>query len=395
MDRALSSLKVIDLTEGVAGPYCTKLLAGLGAEVIKVERPRTGDPARMAPPWATGHPNPEASTLFLYLNTGKASVTLDISSSPGRHLLRELLRDADVLVESLPPSAADELSLNPPQVSFEVNNPHLVVTSVTSFGKTGIYRDYKSEEITLQAMGGLMFITGEPDRAPLRIGNILAQYCAGQNAFIGILLALLAREKTGRGQAVDVSVIETVMGMLESALTEWSFHHELRGRTGMSAGGGWGIYPCKNGYVCVVSGTRDTFQKLPLLFNEPRLADPKYDSPAGRAKYRDEIEALILLWLSDHTKEETFAKAQALHLPFGYLCSAADLYQMPHLEAREFFVELDHPVVGKARYPGAPYKLSRTPYVLRRAPLLGEHNEQIYAGELGYSLSELSQRGII
>jgi CoA:oxalate CoA-transferase len=393
---ALSGVRVVDLSEDVAGPYCTKLFVGLRAEVIKVERPGTGDPARQTAASPSGTSDLDTSPLFLYLNTGKQSITLDITQKTGRRVLDDLIAGADVLVESYPPRTADELGLAAERL-WQVN-PRLVVTSVTNFGRTGPYRDYTADEITLLAMGGILFMTGEPDEPPLKMGGMLAQYCAGQNAFAGSMLALFARRRTGAGQHVDISIMETVMGILEGALTEWSFHQEVRGRSGTAATAGWGIYPCKNGFVAVVSGPRDSFKKLALLIGQPQLADPKYDSQVGRAMYKDEIEAMILAWLADHTKEETFERAQALHLPFGYLCTPEDLLRSPHLEERSFFVDLDHPAAGTLRYPGAPYKLSATPVRYERAPRLGEHNEAIYRDRLGYGeedLGRLRERNVI
>ncbi|MGH7860606.1 MAG: CaiB/BaiF CoA transferase family protein, partial [Candidatus Dormibacteraceae bacterium] len=252
MDGALAGFRVVDLSQDVAGPYCTKLLAGLGARVIKVEPPGSGDPSRRSGPAGAGEQNLETSPSFLYLNTGKESVTLDLDLPDGRAVLERLLVDADVLVESFPPGRLATLGLG--DEPLHRLNPRLVITSITNFGQTGPYRDYKADEINLLALGGLLFITGEPDQPPLRMGGRLCQYTAGQNALIGTLAALLARRQTGRGQQVDVSIMETVMAILEGAITHWSYHQELRGRAGTAATAGWGIYPCKDGFVAAVSG---------------------------------------------------------------------------------------------------------------------------------------------
>lgn len=221
------------------------------------------------------------------------------------------------------------------------------------------------------------------------MGGHLCQYVAGQNGLIGALAALLARRRSGRGQQVEIAIMETVLAILEGAISHWSYHQELRGRAGTAATAGWGIYPCKDGFVAAVSGGRDFFRRFADLFEQPALADPRYDSQVGRQKYKDEIEALMLDWLSLHTKQETFERAQALHLPFGYFCTPEDLLRFPHLQERGFFEEVDHPVVGVLPYAGAPYKLSATPYQVRRAPLLGEHSQTACAWPMktGDSLS--------
>jgi len=363
----------------VAGPYCTKLFAELGAEVIKVERPGTGDPARRAGPFPGDIPEPEQSGLFLYLNTGKKSITLDLECEQDRHTLEQLVAEADILVETFAPGTLATLGLTDERL-FGLN-PGLVITSITSFGQNGPYKSYAADEITLLAMGGLLYMTGRPSDPPLKMGGMLAQYCAGINGFIGSMAALFVRRQTGVGQHVDIAIMETVMEMLEGAIAEWSYDQQVRVRTGNAASGGWGIYPCKDGYVAVVSGARDTFRRFAELFERPELADPKYDSPPGRQRYRDEIEALMLPWLLDRTRQEIYERAQALHLPFGYFSEPQDLLASPHLHAREFFVELDHPRVGRLPYPGAPFKLGKTPMQFSRAPLLGEHNNELLAKE--------------
>jgi len=376
-ERSLAGLKVIDLSEWVAGPYCTKLFAELGAEVIKVERPGTGDPTRLAGPFPGEIPDPERSGLFLYLNTSKKSVTLDLESESDRTILACLIAEADVLMDTFVPGTLASLGLDDERL--RELNPGLIVTSITNFGQTGPYKGYVADEITLLAMGGLLYMTGRPADAPLKMGGMLAQYCAGINGFIGSMAALVARRQIGLGQHVDIAITETVMEMLEGAIAQWSYDQQVRVRTGNAASGGWGIYPCKDGYVAVVSGARDTFRRFAELFDEPELADPKYDSPRGRQQYRDEIEALMLPWLLEHTRQEVYERAQALHLPFGYFSEPRDLLTSRHLQVREFFVEIDHPRAGRLPYPGAPFRLSRTPMQFSRAPLLGEHNGELLA----------------
>ncbi|MFQ6030083.1 MAG: CaiB/BaiF CoA transferase family protein, partial [Dehalococcoidia bacterium] len=206
MPGLLAGVKVIDLTHYFSGPYCTKLLATLGAEVIKIERPRQGDPARQIPPFANARLKEESGAWFLYLNTSKKSITLDLKSAKGKEILLELVRSADILVENFSPGVMDRLGLS--YEALKKQRPSLVVTSISNFGQTGAYRDWKAEEINLYATGGLMNITGEPEQEPLKEGAPLAQLGAGQNAFVATMTALMYAEDTGEGQHIDLSIGE-------------------------------------------------------------------------------------------------------------------------------------------------------------------------------------------
>ncbi|MBI3330373.1 MAG: CoA transferase, partial [Nitrospinae bacterium] len=223
-DLTLGDIRVLDLSEDVAGPFCTKLLAGLGAEVVKVEHPGFGDVSRRAGPFPNDAPHPEKSTSFLYLNTGKKSITLDITSQTGASILRCLALDCDILVESVPPGHMDQWNLG--YSSLGRLNPRIIYTSITPFGQTGPYRDYKGSELVAQAMGALMQTIGLPDREPLKIGGNVALYTTGMSAFSAVMLALYVRDTEGYGQHIDVSAMETIT----VAQIHSSIHHQF-GRT--------------------------------------------------------------------------------------------------------------------------------------------------------------------
>jgi crotonobetainyl-CoA:carnitine CoA-transferase CaiB-like acyl-CoA transferase len=386
--QALEGYKVLDLSWHISGPYCTKLLAELGAEVIKIEKP-DGDPARNIPPFAADDPHPEKSLLFLYLNTGKKSVTLNLKTAKGKEILKGLVREADILVENFAPRVMPGLGLD-----FETLadiNTGLIMTSISNFGQTGPYRDYLASDITTIAMGGLMHTTGEPDREPLNFGGWQSQYQGGINAFSASMCALVHRDLgQGQGQHVDISIMESMTQILESFDLAYQVTGNLRDRSGtrwanLSA---WGIYPCADGFVGLVSGPVRRWLQISKLMDEPELADPKYISQ--RTDLADEIDDLMLPWLLEHTKDEIYHRAQSMdpQVPVSPVRTPEDLVNSPQFKARKFFVEVEHPVAGKGLYPGPPAKLGETPMRVARAPLLGEHNEEILT-RLGYNTIDL------
>ena len=374
--QALAGVRAIDLSQGIAGPYCTKQLAALGAEVIKVEPP-AGDPSRRMGPFVGDDPHPEKSVLVLYLNTGKKSVTLDLGAESGRRTVEALARDADVLVESFAPGTMDQLGLS--HERLQALNPRLVITAVSVFGQYGSYRGYQADEINLYAWGGLMGITGERDREPLKNGGWQAQYQAGLSALAGTLTALYGRLGDGRGELVDVSIMETVALMVEPWMI-WNYVTQgtLRGRLGNhSIIPPRGTWPCADGWVTVIPSLWRNWEAFAALTGNEALRDERFATNAQRARHADEIMALLLPWLLDHTREEIYHSAQRLGLLFGYVATVDEILASPQLRARGYFVELDHPVAGRLTYPGAPVKLTATPYRFTRAPLLGEHSADL------------------
>jgi crotonobetainyl-CoA:carnitine CoA-transferase CaiB-like acyl-CoA transferase len=393
MAGLLEGVKVVDLTHYLAGPYCTKLLATLGADVVKIERPASGDPARYLGPFATGKPNAEAGAWFLYLNTAKKGVTLNLKAPEGREALLKLVSSADILVENFRPGVMGRLGLS--YESLQKENPALVVTSISNFGQTGPYRDWKAAEVNLYASGGLMNITGESEQEPLKEGAPLAQLGAGQNAFVATMTALLYAEDTGEGQHIDLSIAEYATNILENALMQYSYSGQEYSRVGNRGYGraAWGIYPCGDGYVGIIAGPDQNWPEVAKIMEREELADPKYASRQGRLLYADEVDALMLPWLLDHNKVDIFKAGQEHGLGFSFVATMQDLLEMEQLQDRDYFVELDHPVAGRLQYPGSPIspQLPVAPWVYRRAPLLGEHNREVLVERLGYSDQELTR----
>lgn len=385
----LSGLKVLDLSSNVAGPYCTKLLASMGAEVIKVEPPDRGDEARHIGPFPNDSPDIEKSALFLYLNTSKKGITLDIRTPSGQVILRKLATWADIIVESFNPDVLPSLGLD--YSSLEEANPGLVMTSVTSFGQTGPYRNYKSRQINQYAYGGLMYITGRAEKEPLQMGPKLPEYGAGQNAFVATLSAIWHQGLTGEGQHIDISIAEYSASILENALSMYSYTRHTVNRTGNRGYGraAWGIYPCKDGYVGVIAGPEHRWSAMAELMDEPLLSEPDFADRRVRQERADELEALMERWLSQNNKRDIFERAQELGLAFAYVASPGDIFSWEHLRERDYFIRLDHPVAGELDYPGPPFQPEGVPFAWTRAPLLGEHNKEVYCEHLGYSEEEL------
>ncbi len=392
MPGLLEGVKVLDLTHYFAGPYCTKLLATLGAEVVKAERPGLGDPLRHFPPFANPRQPAESGAWFLYLNTSKKSVTLNLKSDQGRELLRQLARDADILVENFAPGVMARLGLDYPTLQAE--NPALVMTSISNYGQTGPYRDWKASEINLYAAGGLMNITGEPAEPPLKEGAPLAQLGAGQNAFVATMTALLYAEDTGQGQHIDLAIAEYATNVLENALMQYSYSGREFTRVGNRGYGraAWGIYPCQDGFVGIIAGPDTNWPEVANIMETPELADPRFASRQGRLLNADEVDALMLPWLLEHDKVDIFKAGQEHGLGFSFVAGMQDILEMEQLTARDYFVELEHPVGGSFRYPGPPISpySDIAPWVYRRAPLLAEHCLEILGG-LGYSAQDVEQ----
>ncbi len=396
-EGALSDLRVVELAQGIAGPYCGKLFADLGAEVIKVEPP-AGDRSRRLGPFPDDLPDHEKSGHFLHLNTGKKSVTLDVTVTSGQVILRKLLAEADVLVESYGPAAmaGHELSYDALKADF----PKLVYVSITPFGCSGPYRDYAGNSLTAMAMSSLMYNTGDPDREPLTTGGSPADYIAGIHAWVGALAALAHREGEGRGQRVDVSLAEAAACADEYNGPMYGFQGAIRRRfySRHLFGYPMDIMPCQDGHIVLVPGAQGFPQRgmteegavspMALLMGDPELdKNPLFNSFAERMIRWQELDELLTPWLSEHTAQEIVETAQALRMPFALVPSVRDLLDDGHLAARGFFQRVEHPEAGELPYSGAPFRMSETPPRIDRAPLLGEHNEETL-GALGYDAEE-------
>jgi len=403
-EQALSDVRVLDLTWHLAGPYCTKLLADYGAHVIKVERPGTGDPARSMGPFFKDDPDPEKSGLFLHLNTNKLGITLNLKSDTGKRIFRELVKDVDILVESFRPHVMPSLGLS--YEELEKVNPRLVMTSLSSFGQTGPYKEFKANDMIIYGMGGAMYWTGLPEREPVRLGGRVISYQAGQIAAVATMFAFYAAKRRGYGERIDISGYEAERGTIDRAssdLVAFQYCGDYDMRTqAVQRSYPSGVYPCQDGYFHLTAGGVVFFPRAARMLGMPELAkDPRYCTPEAQVDVnrKEEFEAQYLYpWLEQRTMRECWEAAQAQHVPSAPLLTTKELLEDPQHRLREFWREIEHPVTGKLTYIGAPYRSTEAPWIMRRpAPLLGQHNEEVY-GALGYSkedLSRLRQAGVI
>jgi crotonobetainyl-CoA:carnitine CoA-transferase CaiB-like acyl-CoA transferase len=424
-ETLLGDIRVLDLADQ-KGVYCTKLLADLGADVIKIEKPG-GDPMRRIGPFFHDEPDPEKSLYWFQFNTSKRGITLDLDNADGREIFNRLVKTADVVVETFPPGYLDEMGLG--YSVLKELNPRLILSSITPFGQTGPYLDFKSSDLIAQAMGGLMYLAGFPEDPPHKLHGSQAYHSASVQAAVGTVMALYARELTGRGQQVDVSMQESMLMSLETAMQHYDLRKEIRQRVSreMPVAAGIGLYPCKDGHIWsyVVAGAGAGWDVIldwmdsegmagdlkdpqwaevfELLGDIRRLIAMANDPPAliARLEQFAHINEIVLPFLMKHTKREIFEAAAPRRIMMVPAQSPKDLIECPQLEALGYFVDVDHPELGtNLKYPGAPcYHISDAPWrIARRAPLIGEHNFEVYEKELGFSkeqLAILKQEGAI
>ena len=385
-DQILGDITVLDLSQGVAGPFCAKLLAGLGAEVVKVEPPGTGDPSRRSEPFLDGRPALENSALFAYLNTSKKSVTLDLGLAKHAQVLKRMAQDCDILVESFAPGYLDSMGLGYDNLS-EANHG-LIYASVTPFGQSGPYRDYKGSDIVAQAIGALMYTIGLPDREPLKVGGEAALYTTGISAFSAAMLALHVRDTQGFGQHVDISA----MDCMTVAQIHSSIHYQF-GRTPVRRE--TNLVQAKDGWVSPgldIGVQAGTWPKVCQLMGVPELTDdPRFSTPEGRRANPQELLGVVGEWAATKPKEEIYHTLQGLRTITGYVATVEDLLASRQFAHREFFRMVEDSELGDVVHPGAPFRIDDTIWQLSRAPRLGEHNEEVLGGRLGLSPEELTQ----
>lgn len=380
----LSGLTVLDLTEGVGGPFCTKHLADYGARVIKVERPGRGDPARRVGPFPRDRA--DAGALFLFLNTSKESITLDITTATGRALLLELVEHADALVESLPPGALEDAGLG--LDALHRRNPRLVVTSVSAYGRAGPYARLRAEELTAFAASGQLSVSGDPDREPLLPAGYQASYCAGLHAFGATLAGLYSVGVIETGQQIDIATQECLAATLELYLSDYTFRGSdaLSRRRGNVFAATLGVFPCADGYLGVHVMARNFPAFAKLMDAEWLLEDERFRDARSRQANNDELLAHVYAWAAQQTREDVYRRAAALQLPMGVVLSVPEVLAQPHLRARESFRTPDG-----LPYPGAPFRPGEGGWDLRPAPQPGEHNASVYGELLGLTARDLAR----
>jgi crotonobetainyl-CoA:carnitine CoA-transferase CaiB-like acyl-CoA transferase len=388
----LSGIRILDLADEKAS-FCSKLLADLGAYVVKVEKPE-GDPSRKLGPFIGSPPHPERSLFFNYHNTNKQGITLNLENKVGREIFMRLVKKSDVVVETFPPVYLKKLGLDFGVLSKE--NPKLIMVSVTGFGQDGPRCHYKSCDIAASAYGGQMYVSGSSLTAPLKPFGEQSYYAASLFAAIGILLALRKRNHSGRGEHIDISLQEAVVSTLEHGLVQYFYEKIVPRRQGnIHWNNSLCVVPCKDGPMII-----SLFQQWETLVEwmesegmSEDLKEEKYKEADYRFRNLDHIIEVLQRWTKTHTRDELFELGQHMQFPWAPVCSPEMVYGNPQLEARGFFVDVEHPEMNASiRYPGIPYRFSMSsPRRWKKAPFIGEDNIQIYEEELGLSEKELKR----
>ncbi|HYE45859.1 MAG TPA: CoA transferase [Caulobacter sp.] len=393
----LAGLTVIEMGTLIAGPFCGQILGDFGATVIKLEDPGKGDPMRQ---WGRSLPKGH-SPWWPVIGRNKRSVTLNLRDPAGQAIARRLIAGADVLVENFRPGALEKWGLG--YETLSADNPRLVMARVSGFGQTGPYAQRAGYALIGEAMGGLRYITGEPDRPPARAGISIGDSLAGLNAALGVMLAIHARERTGRGQVVDAAIYESVLSVMENLITEFGLTGYVRERSGAVLPGiaPSNAYPTADGALVVIGANQDTlFARLCEAMGRPDLAaDPRYAGHAARGAHQGDLDDLIAAWTATLEAEALLELMRRHGVAAGRVYRAPDMLDDPQFAAREAIVETPHPVFGTVKMQNAFPKLSETPGAVRwPGPALGEHTKEVLTERAGVEVGELAdlhRRGVI
>jgi len=384
----LSDLKVVEMGTLIAGPFCGQVLGDFGADVVKVEDPGKGDPMRQ---WGRSLPK-GLSPWWPVIGRNKRSVALDLRQPEGRELALALIDQADVLIENFRPGAMEKWGMG--YEALAARNPRLVMARVSGFGQTGPYSERAGYGLIGEAMGGLRYVTGEPDRPPARAGISIGDSLTALHAVIGVMMALHHRERTGRGQMIDAALYESVLSVMENLVTEYDLTGYVRERSGSILPGiaPSNVYPCANGESLLIGGNGDAvFARLAATMGREDLAaDPRYATHAARGENQAELDAIVSTWTRNWPLPELLALLEANGVPCGRIFRAPDMLEDPQFAARQSIVEVDHPVFGKVKMQNAFPKLSETPGGVRwPGPALGEHTREVLEG-LGVDAGRLA-----
>jgi len=378
--QPLNGTHVLDLSRVLAGPYCTMVLGDLGADVIKVESPEGDETRHWGPPFAAGE-----SAYYLCVNRNKRSIVVDFKTEEGRGIIQELIKRSDVLVENFRPGTLARFSLD--FKSASLLNPNLIYCSISGFGQTGPLRDKPGYDFMIQAMGGLMSITGEPDGEPMKVGVAVADLFAGQNAVIAILAALQARSQTGKGQHLDISLFDSQIGMLANVASNYLISKNLPKRYGNAHANivPYQSFQASDAWFVVAVGNDKQFEKLcGAISNLELVSDVRFALNSERVKNRDELIGLLKPIFLTRTSSEWLSALEIAGIPCGPMNSLDKVFSIPQVEAREMLIEMNHPTIGNLPLVGSPLKFSDTPVDYKLPPpKLGEHTEQVLKELLG------------
>ena len=385
----LTGYRVLDLG-GPLSLHCTKLLADMGADVIKVEAP-SGDESRRVPPFKDDVPHPEKSLYFLHFNTNKRGITLDVEKPDGRAILLELCKKADVVIETYRPSRAQELRLTYQDLSAV--NPALIVASITPFGQSGPWKDYKANDMAGIALGNLLYLAGEPGEPPLQPPGEIAYGMASTYGAFGIAVALYHRLESGKGQHIDVSMHECGGHIAGYFIPNFGYTGEKPARASRKGEETdlYDPYQTKNGYARIFIIPIEQWRRLVDWMGKPAaIAGPEFEKMAFRRKHPEIVVGAIAEFCARHTKEELYEQGQKRRIAVTPINTAGEFIEMEQTKARGLFVDMEHPVIGKYKQFGVVPRLMETPGAIHRsAPLLGEHNKEVFIGDLGMNNDDL------
>jgi formyl-CoA transferase len=391
MEQALAGVKVLDLTQFEAGPSCTEMLAWLGADVIKVESPKMGEQGR----WLLTEKQGVDSHYFLLLNANKKSITLNLKSDEGREIFRELVKKVDILSENYSLGTLEGLGLG--YETLREINPRLIYLTIKGFGTTGPYSPYKSFDMIAQASGGAMALTGFPGTPPLKPGPTIGDTGTGMHAAIGVLAAYIQRQRTGKGQKVELAMQEAVLNFCRVPMMATYVTKKPVPRAGNRLPGILGdIFPCAPGgdddYVFVLCTTPEMWQSLCESIGRPELAaDERFSNARSRAHNLEPLTAIISEWTRERSKHDVMKILGEAGVPCGKVLDSVELLNDPHLRERGMVVTVNHPVRGEFTMPGCPVRLEDSPVDVKAAPLLGQHNGEVYAELLGMNAADLQR----
>src|SRR5881296_2800577 len=397
MPAALDQLSVLEVGSGVAAAYAAKLLADLGAQVVKVEPPAGGDATRARGPFPGNVPHPEKSGLFLYLNANKRGITLDLTRPRGREVLERLMARADLLVHDVHPTRMVAHGLDWERLS--ALHAGLVMVSIAPFGLSGPHADYRGPDVVTWSAGGVSALNGEPSRPdlpPLKAFGDQSGFQAGLNAAIGALGALFARLASGRGEHVEVSTQECVAAILELTFEFWPYCRLTASRLGAKPIQPLCFMECRDGWIFLCCVEEHQWKSLVDIMSNPEWASMElFGDRLSRGANFDALQVFLQEWCREQSVHELYEAAQLRRVPLAPVSTMGDLLASPHLHARGFFATIAHPVAGAVTVPGAPYKLSATAWTLRApAPCLGQHTAEVL-DEIGLGAATLAREGVV
>lgn len=389
MSSPLTGFRILDLSRVLAGPYCTMLLGDLGAEVIKIERPGTGDDTRAwGPPFAGGE-----SAYYLCANRNKKSVTVNLKSSEGQEIIRRLARLSDVAVENFKAGELAQLGLG--YEHLKALNPGLVYCSITGYGQTGPDSDLPGYDFIIQGRGGVMSITGEPDGEPMKVGVAIVDITAGLFAANAIQAALLARTRTGQGQAIDIALLDAQVAWLANVASNYLVSGQRPGRFGNAHPTivPYQSFRARDGFFCLAVGNDGQWQRLCRVLGRPELStDPRFATNPARVRHRGELVPVLQGVFATQDIAFWLREIAAAGIPCGPVQTIDQVFADPQVLAREMVWTVPHPTAGEVRLTGSPLKLTETPVAYRsHPPLLGEHTGEVLTSLLGYTLEEIAQ----